>query len=297
MSRTIVFFGSGPVAAESLALLHNDFEIEAVITKPQPKHHKEPFPVIALANKLNLNIFTANSQKELSNLFDMNVFQSEVGVIIDHGIIIEQKVIDSFKFGIINSHFSLLPRWRGADPISFSILSGDKETGVSIMVIVDKLDEGALLKQQPINIDRTITTPELTNILIQLSHDLLTETVPLYLEDKLNPCPQSTENVSYSHKLTKKDGILDWNKSADQLEREVRAYIGWPRSRASISNYEVVVTKAHAVQENGKTGTLSMDDNELGVFCNPGLLMIDNLIPSGKKEMSSQAFLNGYKII
>lgn len=296
MSKTIVFFGSGPVAAASLALLSNDFEIEAVITKPQPEHHKEPFPVIALAEKLHINIMTANTQEELSSVFESHAFESQVGVIIDHGIIIEQKVIDTFKFGIVNSHFSLLPRWRGADPISFSILNGDQETGVSIMVIVDRLDEGDLLIQAKHSITSETTTPSLTNDLIQLSHKLLVASLPEYLDGTLTPFPQANEKPTYSHKLTKKDGVLDWNKPALQLDREIRAYLGWPRSRTSIAGIDIIITKAHPEPKSGAPGTLSTDNNTLAVYCNPGHLVIDMLIPAGKKEMPARAFLNGYNI-
>src|ERR1022692_3198131 len=104
MSETIVFFGSGPVAAESLAKLSRDFEIEAVITKPQPAHHKEPFPILLLAHKLGLKTLTAGNRQELTKLFRGQPFQSKLGVIIDHGIILDQAVIDYFPHGIINSH-------------------------------------------------------------------------------------------------------------------------------------------------------------------------------------------------
>src|SRR5215203_4291228 len=134
--ESIVFFGSGPVAARSLELLAQNFEIEAVVTKPQPAHHKQPFPVLVVAKNLGLRIFTPSGRSELSELFSKRPVASQLGVVIDYGFIVNQDVIDYFPLGIVNSHFSLLPRWRGADPISFSILSGDAETGVSLMLIV-----------------------------------------------------------------------------------------------------------------------------------------------------------------
>ena len=141
MSETIVFFGSGPVAAKSLELLAQNFEIEAVVTKPQPAHHKEPFPVLALSEKLGLKIFTPDGKAALSELFASNPVTSRLGIVIDYGFIINRDVINYFDLGIINSHFSLLPEWRGADPITFSILSGQKQTGISLMLIDEKMDE------------------------------------------------------------------------------------------------------------------------------------------------------------
>src|SRR5687768_10593623 len=128
-SEPIVFFGSGPVAAESLRLLAQDFTIEAVITKPRAAHHKGDVPVLTLAESLGLPTETAYDKKSLDKLFETKAFKSRLGVLVDFGIIVSQAVIDYFPFGIVNSHFSLLPEWRGADPITFSILSGQKETG------------------------------------------------------------------------------------------------------------------------------------------------------------------------
>lgn len=264
-SETIVFFGSGPVAAASLALLARDFEIEAVVTKPQPAHHKAPFPVLALARELGLKIFTASDQAELGTLFatasggadqagvaaHAQSFRSRLGVIIDHGIIMPQAVIDYFPLGIVNSHFSLLPKWRGADPISFAILGGDAETGVSLMTIVARMDEGPLLAQHSLPLDPEVTTPRLTTQLIDLSHQLLVETLPRYIAGEITPSPQPTDTVvpTYSRKLTKADSRLDWTKPAAQLEREIRAYAEWPRSRTTLGSTDVVITKAHVLEE------------------------------------------------
>jgi methionyl-tRNA formyltransferase len=296
MSKTIIFFGSGPVAAASLGLLSQDFEIEAVITKPQPAHHKEPFPVLSLAKERGLHTLTATTQEELSDVLKKHDLRSDLGVIIDHGIIISHDVIKRFPFGIINSHFSLLPRWRGADPISFSILNGDSETGVSLMVIVDRLDEGDLLAQRRIPIPNTDTTPSLTTKLIALSHTMLVETIPLYRAGTLTPYPQPDEPPTYSHKLSKADGIIDWHKSAIQLEREIRAYSGWPRSRTQLGSINVIVTAAHVVPASGPISKLFIEQQQLGVYCGQDTLIIDTLIPIGKKEMSAQAFLNGYQL-
>jgi methionyl-tRNA formyltransferase len=296
MSKTIVFFGSGPVAAQSLALLSRDFEIEAVITKPQPKHHKQPFPVLTVAQEQGLRVLTANSQQELSSVFEENDLKSELGIIIDHGIIVSHDVIERFSLGIINSHFSLLPRWRGADPISFAILNGDSETGVSIMVIVDRLDEGNLLTQQSITIAPNATTPSLTTELIALSHHLLAEIVPLYQAGGVEAYPQANETPTYSHKLSKADGIINWNKPAAQLEREVRAYLGWPRSRTQLGGVDITITAAHVGLGSGEPGAVSIEQQQLVIYCGQDTLIVDTLIPSGRKEMSAQSFLNGYKL-
>jgi methionyl-tRNA formyltransferase len=302
MSETIIFFGSGPVAAESLKLLAADFNIEAVITKPKPDHYKGVFPVIEVTQQLGIRTLYTKNKAELSDLFSTEQIKSPLGIVIDHGILIGQDVIDCFPLGIVNSHFSLLPEWRGADPISFSILSGQKRTGVSLMLINQALDDGPLLAQAEYLLPQDITTPELTDELINLSHQTLTTILPLYIKGDVEPIDQLVATISdskiptYSRKLTKQDGILDFANPAEQLEREIRAFTGWPRSRTIIGDIDVVVTRAHVINENGSAGSLWQKPKQLGIYTSKGILVIDTLIPAGKKEMSAEAFLAGYNL-
>jgi methionyl-tRNA formyltransferase len=297
MSKTIVFFGSGPVAARSLRLLAQAFEIEVVITKPRPPHHRGSMPVLEAAKELKLPVLTVRNKHGLDKLFASKPVTSELGILIDFGIMLSKPILDYFPLGIINSHFSLLPEWRGADPISFSILSGQPQTGVSLMQVIEALDEGPLLAYGVYDLPPDITTPVLTEHLINFSNMLLQRTIPTYFADQKPGEPQDVTGrpVSYSHKLTKKDGLIDWHKPASQLEREVRAFLGWPRSQTKLYSKDVVVTKAHIADGSGKPGTLRVQDQELGVYTGDGVLVIDGLIPAGKKEMSGAAFLAGYK--
>jgi methionyl-tRNA formyltransferase len=297
MSEPIVFFGSGPVAAESLRLLAEDFEVEAVVTKPRAAHHKGDVPVLALAEELGLPIKTAANRSELDSLFADKPFKSRVGVLIDFGIIVSRKVIDYFPLGIVNSHFSILPEWRGADPITFAVLSGQPQTGVSLMLLVEAMDEGPLLAYGEHYLSPTITTPELTDYLIKLSHALLCDTLPKYVTEGAKGAPQdiTERQVSYSRKLTKEDSILDWQKPAVQLEREIRAFTGWPKSRTSFGDLDVVITKAHVIDAAGEPGETSVIEKQPVVYCAHQALALDSLKPAGKKEMTGEAFLAGYK--
>ncbi|MEO6761447.1 MAG: methionyl-tRNA formyltransferase [Candidatus Saccharimonadales bacterium] len=298
ISETIVFFGSGPVAAESLELLASWIDIEAVVTKPQPPHHQEPFPVLVTAKRLGLRTFTPNGKAELSEFMATHKFHSQLGVVIDYGFIIKQDVIDEFPLGIINSHFSLLPELRGADPITFSILSGQKQTGISLMLIVQKMDEGPLLAQATYDLPANITTPELTEDLIDLSNQTLKIILPEYLAGNLKAVPQQGES-SYSRKLTKSDGQLDFTKPASQLEREIRAFKGWPKSHTIVAGKEVVITKSSLVKPEGLSdklpiGTISVINKGLYIQTAAGVLVVEALKPAGKPEMSAKDFLNGY---
>jgi methionyl-tRNA formyltransferase len=294
-SETIVFFGSGPVAAESLRLLAQDFTIEAVITKPRAEHHKGPVPVLDIAAGLNLPVHTVSNRKELDTLFETKPVSSRIAVLIDFGIIVSQQVIDFFPLGILNSHFSLLPEWRGADPITFSILSGQKTSGVSLMLLTAGMDEGPILAYTTRDLNSEITTPVLTDLLIEDSYHQLVAILPMYIHGDITALPQDATDATYSRKLTKADSILDWNKSADTLEREIRAFIEWPKSKAKLGDIDIVITKAHVMYESGAPGTIGIRDKLLFVYCGQNALAIERLKPAGKKEMTGEAFLAGYK--
>lgn len=295
MSSPIVFFGSGPVAAASLELLAKDFTIEAVVTKPRPAHHKGDVPVIRVAQALDIPIHTVINKRTLDALIDEKPFESTVAVLIDFGIIVSQKAIDYFPLGIINSHFSLLPEWRGADPITFSILSGQNITGVSLMLLVEAMDEGPLLGYGVYDLSDEITTPQLTEALVQLSNELIRTIVPEYIKGSIVPQPQTDKiEPTYSRKLSKDDGTINWHKKAVDIEREIRAFIEWPKSRAKIGGKEVIITGAHVVPLDGPAGTFDVFNKELVAFCGEDALVIDTLKPAGKKEMTGQAFLAGH---
>lgn len=295
--KSLVFFGSGPVAAKSLSLLRQEFEIEAVVTKSTTESEMR-----AIGD--DLDIFTVTNKQGLDELITTKKFKSELGVLIDFGIIVNKKTIDYFKFGIINSHFSLLPELRGADPISFAILEGKQKTGVSLMLLVEAMDEGPILSVGMFDLDGSETTPTLTQELIALSYSLLVENIPKYLIGEINPVDQKVVqekfdlSPSYTRKLTKQDGDIDWNKPADIIEREIRAYADWPKSRTKLGDIDLIITEANLVASEHselKPGDTKIINNSLLIQCGENMLRIEKLKPAGKKEMNAPAFLAGYK--
>lgn len=288
-SNSLIFFGSGPVAAATLRSLLDDahFAIEAVITKPRAAGHRGDVPVVSLADERNLTTHTPQTKQELTDLFATHNFTSSLGVVVDYGIIIAQSVIDAFPKGIINSHFSLLPEWRGADPITFALLSGQPQTGVSLMLINDKLDEGDLLQQKPYDIAANCIITQLTDDLVTLSNQMLAKTIPRYIAGEITPYTQPNRPASYSRKLTKQDGVIDWTKTAPQLEREVRAFLGWPKSRAIVFEQQIVLLWARVATD--------AQDGALVIACGEGsyLEILELIGPSGKR-MSGEAFMRGY---
>jgi len=284
---TIVFFGSGPVAAASLEYLSSYFTVESIVTKATPPHHKGIAPVEQLASRLQLPVVFANNKQQIDDLIDSRKFHSKLGILVDYGVILSQKVINHFEMGIVNSHFSLLPQWRGADPITFAILSGQQKTGVSLMVIEPSLDTGRLITRKSIAIKPDDTSVGLTCRLIELSNQLLHEFVPLYMSGKIKPKRQPhPDRATYSRKLVKDDGLIDWKKPAVEIERQVRAFRGWPGSRTKFSDKDIIVIKAHVSRDKQTVlDTLCCDEN---------YLVIDELIAPSGRTMKAQDFLNGY---
>jgi len=291
---SVVFFGSGPVASKSLLRLISDFTVEAIITKPATKAEMQ-------ATVPGAPVHTATNKVELEALITEHHFKSKVAILVDYGIIVSKSVIGSFPMGIINSHFSLLPQWRGADPITFTILSGQRETGVSLMLLTEGLDEGPLLAQSVVMVSETATTPQLTDQLIDISDALLKTIVPAYLDNTCRPVNQLAATIAplatptYSRKLTKDDGIIDWTKPAVQIEREIRAYISWPKSRTILAGKEVIVTAAQTDITPAEAGKAVVHDKRLLVGTGEGSLEILRLKPAGKAEMNTAAFLAGHK--
>lgn len=296
-SNKIVFFGSGPVAAKSLSLLKDYLEIEAVITKDSTKRLMQT--VVS-----ETTVLCANSKTELNSLIKNERFNSKIAVLIDFGIIVNQEVIDSFQLGIVNSHFSLLPQLRGADPITFSLLSGQAKTGVSLMLLSAGMDEGLILAQSEYEIKPDTNATKLTDDLIDLSDGLLKACLPEYVNGNIVPISQTSAaemmglspTPTYSRKLTKEDGLIDWTKDAIQIEREIRAYREWPKSYTVVCGINLIIRKADVVNVTGEPGKYKADRKSLVIYCGKDALDIKILQPSGKKEMPISAFLNGYKI-
>ncbi len=298
INKSVVFFGAGPVSLGTLGKIYPAIQIEAIITKPSKNkpNKNQSQTVEEWANDHKIPVFLTSDKKELSEVFAKQKFGSSIGLVVDYGIIIPKTIIDYFDKGILNSHFSLLPQWRGADPITFSILSGQKITGVSIMQIVPNLDEGDLLATQEYQIAPTVTIDVLTSELTNLSAQMLKTIIPQYLEGKIKPTPQSHKlKPTYSRKLTKQDGLVDCNKSAQQIEREVRAYLGWPKSQFKYKHLDIILLESRVVNKSVVPGKLEVHDGKLLLGCSKDALEITRLQIAGKKPMDANSFINGYK--
>lgn len=295
---SVVFFGTGDVSLKTLEGIHPTIAVEAIITKPDlvtsSGHRLQP-AVKTWATKHTIPCHQPANKAELIELFSSTQFSSRLGLVVDYGLIIPTGVIDSFELGILNSHFSLLPKWRGADPITWSILAGDKATGVTIMQLEAGMDTGDILAVEEYDLAVKETTESLTTKLITISNKLLLVTIPKYLAGTLTPQPQDNTQATFSKKITKQDGELKPEKySATELERQIRAYLGWPGSYIERKGIRLTIKQALADQESLPINTLMEHNGKLLLGCKEGSLDILSIQPAGKKPMDAKGFVNGY---
>lgn len=294
---SIVFFGTGQTSLDSLVELSKSYRIEAIFTKPADvisRGRSQNSKIIQWADTNDVMSFKTQTKKELGDVFKNNKFISRVGVVLDYGVIIPDEVISLFQLGILNSHFSLLPKYRGADPIRAAILSGDKITGVTIMKIVSELDAGPIISWAEYKIPYNITEPKLRTELSILNCALLPISLELFLDASVTLVEQDTSNVSFTKKISKQDGYIDCNKPANQIEREIRAYSNWPKSHLKYKAMDLIIHEAKVSSISSSLGKLTIVDNKLILGCKNSSLEIVKLQIPGKKPIDANSFINGY---
>jgi methionyl-tRNA formyltransferase len=297
----IVFFGNERLAtgfttnAPTLTgLLRADYTIAAVITNYEAGKSRSirELEVASIAEAHNIPLIV--NEKPGDIIEQLRSYNATVGVLVAYGQIVPQRVIDVFPRGIINIHPSLLPLHRGPTPIESSILNGELKTGVSLMQLTKTMDAGPVYAQREITLNGTETKPALTKQLLEVGSAMLLEKLPIILSGSLLPIAQDDTAATYDQRISKEDGRIIWEKSAQQLEREVRAFIEWPKSRVTFGDLQLVITKAHVLDTSGIPGTTAIINKQPVVYCGKQALAIDLLKPASKKEMTGEAFLAGY---
>jgi methionyl-tRNA formyltransferase len=303
-SKTVLFFGNERLATGVTsqvvtlrALLAAGYEVPAVIVAQNetgPSRRRRELEIAAVAKQHGIAMLSPDDLKSAKD--QLARFNALAAVLAAYGKIVPQVILDLFPQGIINIHPSLLPQHRGPTPIENVILSGASETGVSLIRLDAEMDTGPIYDQKTLALTGNETKQELADRAAAAGSDMLIEHLPAILDGSLQPSPQDESGAGYDRLITKDDGRLDWQKPAVELEREVRAFAGWPRSRARLGPADVIVTATHVAPGGGEPGKLSIIDKKVAVQTSDGVLVIDSLTPAGKKEMSSTAFLAGYEL-
>jgi methionyl-tRNA formyltransferase len=297
MTIKIVFMGSPDFALPSLSALAAKYEVVGVITQPdrasgRGRELKAP-PVKTLALELNIPVIQPQKLREPEAISQLQAWKPDLIVVAAFGQILKPDVLNLPKYGCVNVHASLLPRWRGAAPINAAILAGDEETGVTIMKMDVGLDTGPMLSKKSIRIKPDDTAGSVFQALSTLGADLLLETLPDYLSGKITPQPQPEEGATYAPMLKKEDGLLDFTKPAVELERRVRAMNPWPGAFMEIDGAVLKIHHAHVEAGNASAGERLIVQNQPAVATGSGVLILDEVQPPGKKPMSGKSFLAG----
>jgi methionyl-tRNA formyltransferase len=214
-------------------------------------------------------------------------------VVAAFGQILRPEVLDLPKYGCINVHGSILPRWRGAAPIQAAILAGDRETGITIMKMDPGIDTGPSLSRRYLPIDPQETGGTLFAKLAPLGAGLLMETLPKYLSGEIQPTPQPDEGATYTKMLKKEEGLLDFTQPAVQLERRVRAFDPWPGAYMLYHGSPLRIEKASIASGSAEPGTTLAYQGKPAIGTSEGLLILEQVRPAGKKSMPGKAFLAG----
>ncbi len=294
-SKTIVFFGTDDFSAASLrALIARGFSIAAVITKPDSQKGRgrkvQQSIVKEIAQAHNIPVWQPTRMSDVTDdliALSASLDEAPIGVLVSYGKIIPQSIIDIFEPGIINVHPSLLPLYRGPSPIETAILNGDTQTGVTIMQLSAAMDAGPIYSQTVHVLSGNETAPELETTLAQRGAEQLCETLPAIIDSTLLPVAQNNDAATYCQLLNKENSQLNTETlTATEAERQVRAYLAFPKTKTTIAGHAVVITKAHV------TETI---ETPLDITCaNDTYLRIDELVGPSGKTMTAAAFLNGY---
>ena len=294
-------------------ILDEGYEIVTVITRPDKPSGRgreivySPVKQTALAHQLP--VWQPGSFKKEENSIALAAYHADLYIVAAFGQILPQHVLDQPRYGTLNIHASLLPKYRGADPIAESILQGEKETGISIMLLDAGIDTGPVLLQRTLPIAGDDTTGSLTPKLADLGAHALLEALPLWIAGRITPQPQDAFRATHTRMLTKEDGRISWERPAAVLARQVRAYTPWPGSYTSWRGKRLKILAAYPLSVEPDAGEVSqaatlqpglVSTREeagqvvLAIVTGSGLLLVSQVQLEGKRAMNAGEFLRGY---
>ena len=299
----IVFMGTPDFAVPCFKrLLADGEEVVGVFTQPdKPKgrgYELTPPPVKAEAVLHGIPVFQPNSMRNGEALKILKELNPDLSIVVAYGKILPKEILELPKFGSVNIHASLLPRYRGAAPIQWCVLNGETQTGVTSMQMNEGLDTGDMLLSKSMSIPPDMTAGELHDALSVLGAEVMSETVKAIRENALNPIAQPAES-NYAPMLTKALCPIDFHKSAQEIHNQVRGLSPWPSATAILGGKRLKIHKTRYVHvsTDALPGTVIAVENGITVACGDGkAIEILELQPEGKKRMTAKAFLVGHSV-
>jgi methionyl-tRNA formyltransferase len=299
--------GTAELACPSLQALASDahYEVVQVITQPDRPQGRDlklkPSPVKEAALALGLDIFQPEKVRCVEARQIIASKKPDLIVVAAYGQILPQSLLDLPRLGCLNVHASLLPKHRGAAPIQWAILNDDSETGVTIMRVDAGLDTGDILTVEKTAILASDNAQTLHDRLALMGARLLLQTIPNYISGQIQPRPQTEDQASYARKITKQDGLIDWNLSAHQLWNRIRAFAPWPGAFSYIDGPSPIVIKIwEAIPVDAPARTpgeiISVDASAILVACGQQALRLTTLQREGKRRMPCSQFMAGFHL-
>lgn len=295
----IIFAGTPEFAAHHLkALIASEHQLIAVYTQPDRPAGRgkklQASPVKQLALAADIPVEQPERLKNDEALATLKSYNADVMVVVAYGLLLPQAVLAAPRFGCLNVHGSILPRWRGAAPIQRAIEAGDSETGITIMQMDVGLDTGDMLYKVTCPITDTETTLSLHDKLAELGPTALLATLTQVAAGTLAPEVQNNDEATYAHKLSKEEGRIDWQLGSQEILRRIRAFNPFPVCFAELAGERLRIFEASLSPKSGTPGSIvSHDEHQLHIATGDGAIAVKHLQLPGKKAMPSQAVLNG----
>ncbi len=295
----LIFMGTPDFSVPTLKALHGaGHDIVAVYSQPPrpagrgKKERKSPVHIVA--EELGLKVLTPLSMKKEEAIAEFASHGADAAVVVAYGQILPQSVLDAPRYGCVNVHASLLPRWRGAAPIHRAIMAGDEKTGVCIMQMEAGLDTGPVISKADTVISKTDTTASLHDVLADMGAGLINDALTSLANDTAVLAAQPEEGVTYAHKIDKAEARIDWSKSAVEVDRQVRGLFPFPGAFFEVNGVRVKVLAGTIEDKTGVSGVTL--DASLLVACGAGAYRLTKVQKAGKGAADAEAFLRGNPI-
>ncbi|MCX8081836.1 MAG: methionyl-tRNA formyltransferase [bacterium] len=297
----IIYFGSDAFGIPSLEALKKKYCLAGVITSPDKpcgrglKISSTPIKVWALNN--NIPVYQPENISDTTFIKTLKDISPDFIVLISYGKILPEEIIKIPSAGAINVHPSLLPKYRGAAPMEWALINGEKETGITVITIKDRVDTGEIIKQERTSIYETDDIFSLRRRLSEIAPSLLLESIT-DIKNGIKPLPQQGIST-YARRLKKEDGLIQWKKSATEVYNLIRGVKEWPGAYTYLNGKYIKIYGALPVSEkkDGQPGEIvDINHSNIYVACGKGILKINELQMEGKKKMSATEFINGYRL-
>jgi len=298
----VVFMGTPDFAIPSLRALLNDeaFEVVAVVTQPdKPRGRSKKLthcPTKEFALQEGLLVYCFDRIRNKENVEILKSLKPDVMVTAAYGQILSQKVLDVPKLGCVNVHGSLLPKYRGAAPIQWAIVNGEKQTGITTMLTERGLDCGNILLKEVVDIHESETAGELFDRLATLGGEILVKTLHGIKDSTITPQKQNEDEATHFPMLEKSDGQISWERSAQQVHDLVRGVNPWPGAYTTYKDLTIKIWSSEVVEQKGECGEVLSSKDELIIACKDGAIKVLEMQIPGKKRMATDVVLRGFDI-